>query len=59
MYPCISLGVKITNIKIPGNIVERLWHINNVTSYEDFQFKRQRSDVTLASYMLQFRYNLR
>ena len=40
MYYCISLGLNITKIKIPGNIVERLqWHINNVTSYEDFQFK--------------------
>jgi hypothetical protein len=39
MYSSISLGLKITKIKIPGNIVERLWHINNVTSYEDFQFK--------------------
>jgi hypothetical protein len=45
MYPCISLGLKITQIKIPRNIVERLWHINNVTSYEDFPFKMQRSDV--------------
>ena len=35
----LSLGLKITNIKISGNIVERLWHINNVTSYEDFQLK--------------------
>ena len=33
------MGLKITKIKIPGNIVERLWHINNVTSYEDFQFQ--------------------
>ena len=39
MYSCISLGLEITNIKIPGNIVERLFHINNVTSYEDFLFK--------------------
>ena len=39
MYSCISLGLKITEIKIPGNIVERLWHVNDVTSYEDFQFK--------------------
>jgi hypothetical protein len=39
MYSCISLGLKITKIKIPRNIVEQLWHINNVTSYEDFQFK--------------------
>ena len=40
MYSCISLGLKITKMKITGNIVERLWHIiNNVTSYEDFQFK--------------------
>jgi len=38
-YSCIALGLKITQIKIPRNIVERLWHINNVTSYEDFQFK--------------------
>jgi hypothetical protein len=30
MYYCISLGLNITKIKIPGNIVERLWHINNV-----------------------------
>jgi hypothetical protein len=36
MYSCISLGLKIT---IPRNIVERLWHINNMTSYEDFQCK--------------------
>ena len=35
MYSCISLRLIITKIKIPGNIVERLWHINNVTSYED------------------------
>ena len=35
MYSCIFLGLKITKIKIPRNIVERLWHINNVTSYED------------------------
>ena len=34
-----SLCLKSTTIKIPGNIVERLWHIDNVTSYEDFQFK--------------------
>jgi hypothetical protein len=39
MHSCISQGLKITQIKIPRNIVERLWHINNVTSYEDFQFK--------------------
>jgi hypothetical protein len=39
MYSCISLGLKITQINIPRNIVERLWHINNVTSYEDLQFK--------------------
>ena len=39
MYSCISLGLKITKIKIPGNIFERLWHTNNLTSYEDFQFK--------------------
>jgi hypothetical protein len=39
LYSCISLGLKITQIKIPRNIVERLWHINNVMSYEDFQFK--------------------
>ena len=39
MFTCISLGLKITKIKIPQNIVERLWHINNVMSYEDFQFK--------------------
>ena len=39
MYSGISLGLKITKFKIPGNIVERLWHIHNVTSYEDFQFK--------------------
>jgi hypothetical protein len=31
MYSCISLGKKITKIKIQGNIVERLWHINNRT----------------------------
>jgi hypothetical protein len=34
MYSCISLGLKITKIKIPGNIVERLWHTNNVTSIQ-------------------------
>jgi hypothetical protein len=45
MYSCISLGLKITQIKIPRNFVERLWHINNVTSYEDFPFKMERSDV--------------
>ena len=39
IYSCISLGLRITKNKIPGNIVERLLHINNVTSYEDFQFK--------------------
>ena len=39
MYSCISLGLKITQIKIPRNIVERLWHRNNVTSYEEFPFK--------------------
>jgi hypothetical protein len=39
MYCCISLGPKSTKNKIPRNIVERLWHINNVASYEDFQFK--------------------
>ena len=39
MYSCISLGLTITEIKIPGNIIERLWHVNDVTSYEDFQFK--------------------
>jgi hypothetical protein len=37
MYSCISLGLKITQIKIPRNIVERLWQISNVTSNEDFQ----------------------
>jgi hypothetical protein len=31
MYSCISLGLKITKIKIPGNIVERLWHIEQRT----------------------------
>ena len=36
MYSCISLGLKIT---IPRNIVELLWHINNMTSYKDFQCK--------------------
>ena len=45
MYSCKSLGLKITKIKILGNIIERLWHINNVTSYEDFQFKMLRSDI--------------
>jgi hypothetical protein len=30
MYSCISLGLKFTKSKIPGNIVERPWHINNV-----------------------------
>jgi hypothetical protein len=39
MYSGISLGLKIIKIKIPVNIVERLWNIDNVTSYEDFQFK--------------------
>ena len=38
MYSCISLGPKITQIKIPGNVVDD-WEINNMTSYEDFQFK--------------------
>ena len=41
MYSCISLGLKITKIKIPKNIVERFWHINNVTSYEDLKCKDQ------------------
>jgi hypothetical protein len=45
MYSSISLGLKIKQIKIPRNIVEGLWHINNVTSYEDFPFKMLRSDV--------------
>ena len=35
-YP---LGLKITKFKIPRNIVERLWHINNVTSYETSSLK--------------------
>jgi hypothetical protein len=39
MYSSISLGLKSTKNKIPGNIVERLWHISNVAPYEDFQFK--------------------
>ena len=42
MYSCISLGLQIIKNKILGNNVERLWHINNVTSvtsYEDFQIK--------------------
>jgi hypothetical protein len=44
MYSCISLGLEITNITIPGNIVERFCHISNVTSYENFQLKMLRSD---------------
>ena len=45
MYSCISLGLKIKQNKIPRNIVEQLWHRNNVTSYEEFPFKMERSDV--------------
>ena len=38
MCSCISLSLKSAKIKIPGNIVIRLWHINNVMSYEDFHY---------------------
>jgi hypothetical protein len=37
-YSCIFLGLKITQIKIPRDIVERLWHINNLTSYDKSKF---------------------
>ena len=50
MYSCISLGLKITKIKIPGNLVERLCHINNVTSSEGFQFKMYK-DQTLFGFV--------
>jgi len=34
------LGLKITQIKIPRNAVDDvLWHVNNMTPYEDFQFE--------------------
>jgi hypothetical protein len=39
MYSFISLGLKITKIKIPGNIVERLWHINNLGSVVELVIK--------------------
>jgi hypothetical protein len=40
-----SLGLKITQITNPWNCCWRLWHINNMPSYEDFQLRAYRSEV--------------
>jgi hypothetical protein len=45
MYSSISLGLKSTKNKIPGNIVERLWHISNVAPYEDTRFATIKSPI--------------